>query len=106
VTDAEAARHLQNLIFAFGVVGIGCFTAIVTTWIRYRARRVVSSESNARFSELADSIAKLDNAVEAMAIEVERISEGQRFVTKVLAERSTTPALPDQLPAGVSKPRL
>jgi len=29
----------------------------------------------------------LQNTVEAMAIEVERISEGQRFVTKIMSER-------------------
>jgi hypothetical protein len=50
-------------------------------------------------------MAKLDNAVDAMAVEVERISEGQRFVTKLLAERGTTPALPDAARAGGSAPR-
>jgi len=30
---------------------------------------------------------QLQASVEAMAIEVERISEGQRFVTKIMAER-------------------
>ena len=30
---------------------------------------------------------RLEQAVEAIAIEVERISEGQRFTTKLLAER-------------------
>ena len=33
---------------------------------------------------------RLEQAVDAIAIEVERISEGQRFVTKVLAERPAT----------------
>lgn len=36
---------------------------------------------------------RLQQAVDAMAIEVERISEGQRFMTKVLAERNPA-ALP------------
>jgi hypothetical protein len=40
-----------------------------------------------------------------MAVEIERISEGQRFVTKVLAERGTTPALPDGARTGGSAPR-
>jgi hypothetical protein len=30
---------------------------------------------------------RIEQAVEAMAIEIERISEGQRFVTRLLAER-------------------
>jgi hypothetical protein len=33
---------------------------------------------------------RLEQAVDAIAIEVERVSEGQRFVTKVLTERPGT----------------
>ena len=35
-----------------------------------------------------DRLARLEQAVESIAIEVERISEGQRFTTKLLAERA------------------
>ena len=35
---------------------------------------------------------RIEQAIEAMAVEVERISEGQRFVTKLLAERNSSPA--------------
>ena len=94
----EDVRHLQNLVFALCVVGMGCFAAIlgvVTTWIRYRAKRVVSSDITARLGEMANRMARLDNAVDAIAVEVERISEGQRFVTKVLADRTAASALSD-----------
>jgi hypothetical protein len=37
--------------------------------------------------EIAPRLDRLEHAVDAIAIEVERISEGQRFVTKILAER-------------------
>jgi len=33
---------------------------------------------------------RIENAVEAIAIEVERISENQRFTTKLLSERSSS----------------
>jgi len=36
--------------------------------------------------DTADRLARLEAAVDAIAVEVERISEGQRFVTKLLAE--------------------
>lgn len=43
---------------------------------------------------------RLEQAVDAIAIEVERISEGQRFVTKVLTERPmSTPAAAGSLDA-------
>lgn len=37
---------------------------------------------------------RIEQAVEAMAVEIERISEGQRFVTKLLAERERPNILP------------
>lgn len=41
----------------------------------------------ARVDEIAPRLDRLEQAVDAIAIEVERISESQRFVTKILAER-------------------
>jgi hypothetical protein len=37
---------------------------------------------------------RMEQAIDSIAIEVERISEGQRFTTKLLAERNN-PASPD-----------
>jgi hypothetical protein len=39
-----------------------------------------------------DRLSRLEQAVDAMALEVERMSEGQRFVAKLLSERSMTDA--------------
>jgi hypothetical protein len=41
-------------------------------------------------------LARVEQAVEAIAVEVERISEGQRFVTKLLSERAVP--LPEVVP--------
>jgi len=38
-------------------------------------------------------IERIEQAVEAIAIEVERVSEGQRFVTKLMTEAKAVPAL-------------
>jgi hypothetical protein len=38
--------------------------------------------------ELAARLAHMEQAIDAIAVEVERISEGQRFTTKLLAERA------------------
>ena len=95
----------EIFVFAGVIVAMGCFTGIVTTWIKYRSKRVINADLNARLGDISDRLGKLDNAVDAMAVEVERISEGQRFVTKVLAERGTTPALPDAARTGGSAPR-
>jgi hypothetical protein len=41
-----------------------------------------------------DHMSRLEQAVDAIALEVERISEGQRFTTKLLADRVAADRLP------------
>jgi hypothetical protein len=43
--------------------------------------------------EIADRLARVEQTVESTAIEVERIGEGQRFMTKVLTEHTPAMAL-------------
>lgn len=51
-------------------------------------------------AEAARRLAGLEQAVDAIAVEIERVSEGQRFVTKIFAESQGMPALnPGQRPA-------
>jgi hypothetical protein len=45
-------------------------------------------------------LARIEQAVDAIAIEVERISEAQRFTTKLLSERAPAP-----LPPTAERPR-
>lgn len=42
--------------------------------------------------EVTTQLAQLNQAVESIAVEVERISEGQRFTTKLLSEQHKLPA--------------
>ena len=51
--------------------------------------------------EIADRLARVEQTVESTAIEVERIGEGQRFMTKVLTEQS-----PSALALGVGQHAL
>jgi len=80
-------------------VPLGAFamiTTIVLSVLRYRERmRSADRESlNPGAGDASMRLERIELAIEAMAIEVERISEGQRFVTKLLAERSKdAPAL-------------
>jgi hypothetical protein len=45
------------------------------------------------FTETAQRLERLEASVDAIAIEIERISEGQRFVTKLLSENQQAPML-------------
>jgi archaellum component FlaC len=45
------------------------------------------------FAETAQRLERLEASVDAIAIEIERVSEGQRFVTKLLSESQPAPML-------------
>lgn len=82
------------------LVPLGAFvmiTTIVTTVIKSRERmRAMERETLLPgSSETSMRLERIEQAIEAMAVEVERISEGQRFVTRLLAERNK-----EGLPAG------
>jgi tetrahydromethanopterin S-methyltransferase subunit G len=42
---------------------------------------------SAGLAEMQQRLERIEQAVDAMAVEVERIAEGQRFVTRLLAEK-------------------
>ena len=90
-------------VFVAGIVAMGCLTGILVTWIKWRAgRQKAAPELTTRLDEIADRIGRLDTAVDAIAVEIERISEAQRFTSRILAERGGAPALPDKARAGGS----
>jgi hypothetical protein len=41
--------------------------------------------------DVTAQLERMEQAIDSIAVEVERISEGQRFTTKLLAERSAAP---------------
>ncbi len=56
------------------------------------AKRVLMKPTGASLNELRAvqaTLAQLQTSIDSVAVEVERISEGQRFTTKLLADKST-----------------
>ncbi len=62
-------------------LGIPFVRALARRWERESLQPKVPPEVIARLD-------RIEQAVDAVAIEVERISEGQRFTTKLLSERA------------------
>jgi len=59
---------------------------------RAYARRVEQEASRPQIpSEVAARLERMEQAIDSIALEVERISEGQRFTTKLLSERTAPP---------------
>ncbi|MEO6447531.1 MAG: hypothetical protein ABIZ91_06970 [Gemmatimonadaceae bacterium] len=74
------------------LVPLGAFamiTTIVVNVLRYRERTRGHRLGDATSGhEIAGRLDRLEQAIEAIAVEVERISEGQRFTTRLLSERA------------------
>jgi len=79
----------EGMVFIGLMATLGAVTKIALTLI-IRRREPIGLVGT-RLDEIAQRLARLEQAVDATAVEVERISEGQRFTTKLLADRSTTP---------------
>jgi hypothetical protein len=74
------------------IVAVSFFgtVAYVVRLLVLNARAVMSRGSSTTQSIVVDDdrMTRLEQAVESIALEVERISEGQRFTTKLLADRA------------------
>jgi chaperonin cofactor prefoldin len=70
---------------AAGTIPLLLVVGIVYLWRRRRAKRMGTAKP-AQIVESNSRLERLEQGMEAIAIEIERISEGQRFVTKLLAE--------------------
>jgi len=68
----------------------GAVTLLLALRMRLRAREKAGGPE---LKEIAERLARMEQAIDAMAIETERIAEGQRFTTKLLSERKAD-ALP------------
>jgi hypothetical protein len=88
-----------------GVVAIvfGTLSGTVISLARMRSARLQARERAPLSTvQLEERLLRIEQAVDAIAVEVERMSESQRFVTKVLAERLPVQGQP---PAISSFPR-
>ena len=79
---------LQGLLLLIGfIVAAGCVTGIILTWLKRRPVKGIPADLTARLDDIANRLAHLEASVDASAVEIERIAEGQRFTAKLLAGR-------------------
>jgi hypothetical protein len=79
----------------FVLGGIFMFVAVMPISIAYARRiwRRSAAVVAAIPQDIIDRFTQIDQAVESIAVEVERIGEGQRFITRVLSDQGKRPAL-------------
>lgn len=62
------------------VIGVPLVRGLVKRWERQDSVTKIPNDVSARLE-------RMEQAIDTIAVEVERISEGQRFTTKLLSER-------------------
>src|SRR6476661_10049849 len=78
----SVAFFIMCAVIAIGVPIVRAFTR------RMDKRNVAAPGTDA---ETRDRLERIEQAVDAIAVEVERISEGQRFTTKIISELRSLP---------------
>jgi hypothetical protein len=69
--------------------------AILSPFARAYAKRIEQSPGKQQIpNELRERLERMEQAIDAIAVEVERISEAQRFTTRLLSQSSASGTLP------------
>jgi len=74
------------------IVFIVSVTSIILA--RMKLKHESGRITDPRMDEVVERLRHMEQAIDALAIETERISEGQRFTTKLLSERTPTRSAP------------
>ena len=77
-------------VLALAIIGA---TIVLLPLARAWARRMDRTHASPQLGtgDVTARLERIEHAVEAMAVEVERISEGQRFLTRVMADLRSLP---------------
>jgi hypothetical protein len=92
--DNVAAISAATIIFVFFPIALA-----MARWIWRRSGRGPAASAVQLSPQVDQRLERLEQGVEAIAIEIERVTEGQRFVTKLLSEQATN-ASREKLTAG------
>lgn len=71
------------IAIVFGITGW-----MLKSWLSHQEKMKELSITKQRLDSSDERLARVENAVESIAVEIERISEGQRYVTRMLNERA------------------
>lgn len=92
------------LVFAGSMAVLGCLTGIIVTYLKFGSRKIGKGDVTGRLDDIVAQLSRLENSVDATAVEVERIAEGQRFTTKLLADRNGVSTFADRSRGGSTTP--
>lgn len=93
------AARVEHIAIEFFVMVVAIF--FVVPIARAFARRIDKKPVASPLDQgLTEQLKRIENSVDSMAIEVERISEAQRYMVRLQSDRPASTALPSQQTAG------
>jgi hypothetical protein len=92
---------MDLVVIISGIVTLAIGVPIVRAFAKNIERRGLMSEDS---REIKDRLQAIELAVDAIAVEVERVAEAQRFSTKLLSERAANPPALESARAAQSSP--
>lgn len=78
-------RNAMVVALSGQICGTILIISLIAAWVTRRRKPAIAPTEG--FARLESRLAEMQQSLDAVAIEVERISEGQRFTAKLLAER-------------------
>lgn len=81
--DEQIARIAIAAVIG-GTISISMIAMAIAKMVASRRRKELP---NASMDRIDERLSRMEQAIDAMATEVERVSEGQRFTSRLLAER-------------------
>ena len=82
MSDNEMIVAIASMVITFGTIIV-----IARTWLTRGRSRAPAAE----IEPVMDRLLRIEQTLDSVAIEVERISEAQRFATRLLADREQSP---------------
>jgi hypothetical protein len=92
--------EITTIIIVAMVGGFALVSKLMREIFRRRDLGDGGRRGDSRFDEISQKLETLQQSIDATAIEVERLGEGLRFTTKILAERNgawDAPRQPDRV---------
>ena len=88
----EVQVFAQVVAISVGVIAAACGIGVAT----YRSVKNIDRKNVAPSAELQGQIEQLQQSIDSIAVEVERIAEAQRYMARLETERDSRQALPLQ----------
>lgn len=95
VFDPAMGARVEHIAIEFFVMIVAIF--FVVPIARAFARRIDKKPVATPLDRsVGEQLQRIENSVDSMAIEIERISEAQRYMARLQSDRAASPALPPQ----------